>query len=324
MIKVSVIVPAYNVSKYVAKCLDSLVNQTLKDIEIIVINDCSKDNTKEILTKYQKKYNNIKVIHNKTNKGIGYNRNIGIKKATGKYISFIDSDDYVDITMYEKMYKKAEKEKLDLVICKFHKMLEKNDGSLEEIVPDFKIEKFNNTTLKDSPNLLLDINLAPWNKLYKKDLVRDNWFPEKLKYEDAIFVVKAMARAKKIGMVDEKLNYYLVHSKSETTVMDKRVFDIIEINRLILEELKKHDYYDEIIEYVEAKEIRSLHNYNIQQKKQNDKKIANDFINQAFDYLNTNFPNWRKNKIWKKRNILKRTIEKSKILTKLYCGIKTL
>ena len=142
MIKVSVVVPVYNTEKYLRRCLDSLVNQTLKDIEIIVIDDASPDNANEILKEYEKKYKDkVKVFHNKTNKGIGYNRNFGIKKATGKYVLFVDSDDFVDEQTCEKMYEKASKDDLDLVICKFHKMLEKDDD-LVEIEPDFKIPYF--------------------------------------------------------------------------------------------------------------------------------------------------------------------------------------
>ncbi len=322
MIKVSVIVPVYNTEKYLKKCLDSLVNQTLDDIEIIVINDCSPDNAKKILSEYEKKYKNIKVIHNKTNKGIGYNRNLGIEKASGKYIAFVDSDDYVDITMYEKMYNKAEKENLDLVLCNFYKNLEKQDGSLEALVPEFIIPNFKNTTLKDYPDLLLKVNLAPCNKLYRKNLFTvDVRFPENLKYEDAIVVIKTMARAKKIGIVDERLNYYLVRSKSETTVMDKRVYDIFEVTKMMIEELKSHDYYNDIEEYAEAMTVINLFRYTIQQKFQKDKNIRNDFIDKVFDYLNSEFPNWNSNKIWKRRNLLKRTIEGNKLLTKIYCTL---
>lgn len=322
MKKVSVIVPVYNTEKYLRRCLDSLVNQTLDDIEIIVINDCSPDNAKKILSEYEKKYKNIKVIHNKTNKGIGYNRNLGIEKASGKYIAFVDSDDYVDITMYEKMYNKAEKQNLDLVLCNFYKNLEKQDGTLEALVPEFIIPNFKNTTLKDYPDLLLKVNLAPWNKLYRRSLfTADVRFPENLKYEDAIVVIKTMARAKKIGIVDERLNYYLVRSKSETTVMDKRVYDIFEATKMMIEELKSHDYYNDIEEYAEAMTVINLFRYTIQQKFQKDKKIRNDFIDKVFDYLNSEFPNWKHNKIWKQRSFLKRMIERNKVLTKIYCMV---
>ncbi len=294
MIKVSVIVPVYNTSKYLSKCIDSLINQTLEDIEIIIINDCSPDNSKLILDKY-KNIKKINIIHNKVNKGIGYTRNLGLKKAKGEYIAFIDSDDFVDINMFEKMYKKAKKDDLDLVVCRFHKLLEKQNGVLEEINPNFTIPYFKNTSLKDCPKLLLEINSAPWNKLYKRSLFsKDVRFPENLKYEDAIVCVKILAKAKKIGMVEDKFNYYLVRDKSESTAMDIRVFDIIEINNQKLQFLKKLDYYDSIKEYVEIKIIRSLTNYIKQQKYQKDKIIANNFKQKAIDYLNSNFPNWKR------------------------------
>lgn len=321
MKKVSVIVPVYNTEKYLRRCLDSLVMQTLDDIEIIIIEDKSPDNANEILKEYEKKYKDkIKVFHNKTNKGIGYNRNFGMKKAIGKYIGFVDSDDWVNETMFEKMYTKAEKDKLDLVLCNFHKVLEKEDGGLEEL-QSTNIPSFKNITLKKTPSLLLDVELAPWNKLYKKELLAEITFPENLKYEDTIFVLKAMARAKEIGIVDEKLNYYLVRNKSETTVMDKKVYDIIKITKMMIKELKSHDYYNDIKAYVEAMTIRNLFRYTLQQKYQKDKVIRNDFINKAFDYLNSEFPNWKNNKIWKQRNLLKRTIEGNKLLTKIYCMV---
>lgn len=318
--KVSVIVPVYNTEKYLRRCLDSLVNQTIEDIEIIVINDCSPDNSKEILKEYEKKYKDkVKVFHNKTNKGIGYNRNYGIKKATGEYIGFVDSDDWVNETMYDKLYKKAKEDNLDLVLCNFHKMLEK-ENDLEEIASS-EISYFKNTNLKQTPNLLLDVELAPWNKLYKKELIKEITFPENLKYEDTIFVLKAMARSKKIGMVDEKLNYYLVRSKSETTVMNKKVYDILKVSKMMIDELKSHDYYNDVKDYVEAMTIRNLFRYTLQQRYQKNKKLANGFIDDAFTFLNEEFPNWKQNKIWKKRNILKRMVEQSKLLTKLYVSI---
>lgn len=319
--KVSIIVPVYNTEKYLRRCLDSLVNQTLKDIEIIIIDDKSPDNSILIIKEYENKYDNIKVIHNKTNKGIGYNRNLGIKKASGKYIMFIDSDDYVDITLCEKLYNKAINEKLDLVLCNYHKMLEKEDGMLEEIKADFIISDFKNTSFSKSPNLLLEVNLAPWNKLYKKELLNDNLFPENLKYEDAIVVVKSLIKANKIGIVNEKLNYYLVRNKSETTVMDKRVFDILKITKMIVDEFKKTSYYEDIKIYVEAWCIRNLFRYTIQQKNQKDKKLAYKFINEVFLLLNLEFPNWKNNNIWKKRNLLKRIIESNRILTKIYISL---
>lgn len=320
MIKVSVIVPVYNTSKYLNRCLDSLVNQTLKDIEIIIINDKSTDDSIDIIKEYENKYKNIRVIHNKTNKGIGYNRNLGIEKSSGKYISFIDSDDWVSQDMYEKMYNKAIKDKDDLVICNYFKMLEEN-SSVRKLDCDYYISERKDTILEESPSLINEVNLAPWNKIYKKELLEDIRFPEKLKYEDAIVTIKALARAKKIGFINEKLNYYLVRSKSETTVMNEKVFDIFKILDMIIEELKEKKYYKVVEKRLEFLVITTIFRYTLQQRYQKDKILRKKFIDEAFDYLNNNFPNWKDNEFYRNRNFLKRIIETNKLLTNVYCNL---
>ena len=316
--KVSVIVPVYNTEKYLRRCLDSLVNQTLDDIEVIIIDDKSPDNSALIIDEYKKKYDNkIKVIHNKTNKGIGYNRNIGIKKSSGKYIMFIDSDDYLDRSACEKLYSKAENEQLDLVLCNFHKMLEKDD-ELEEITPDFVIPYFENTTLDKNPNLLLEVNLAPWNKLYKKELIENIKFEENLKYEDAPFVIESIIKAKRIGKLDKETYYYVVNSNSETTIRDERIFDIFKILDIIgrLVENKK-----QLTEVYKTLCIRIICNYNIQQRYQKKIKTANRFINKGFYYMKKVDPKYKHSVYFKNRSKNKALIEKNKFLTKLYCFI---
>ncbi len=294
MAKVTIIVPVYNTALYLKKCMDSLINQTLEDVEIIVIEDCSTDNSKEILKEYEK-YPNVSIYYNKHNMGIGYSRNFGISKATGKYIAFIDSDDFADYQMMEKLYNKAESDNLDMVICRFHKLEKQENGKLVELEPKFKIPYFDNTTLANSPDLLIEINSAIWNKLYKTTLFLDDSmrFPENLKYEDAIFIVKAMVRSKRIGMLEDKLNYYLVRNNSESTVMDEKVFDILVINDLILKELRNQAYYENIKNVVEKKIIKSLSYWVKQQVCQKDKEVANKFTNDAINYLDKNIPNWQ-------------------------------
>ena len=115
MPKVSVILPIYNVEKYLRKCLDSVINQTLKDIEIICINDCSADNCENIILEYAKKDGRIKIINNEKNYGIGFSRNIGINESSGEYISFIDADDYIEKDYIEILYNTAIKNKADIV-----------------------------------------------------------------------------------------------------------------------------------------------------------------------------------------------------------------
>ena len=119
MKKVSVIVPVYNTSNYLEKCITSLLNQTLQDIEIIMVNDGSLDNSREIIEEFQKKDNRI-LLFNKENGGQASARNLGLSKATGEYVAFLDSDDYISPVMYEQLYNKAKSMDYDIVLCNYY------------------------------------------------------------------------------------------------------------------------------------------------------------------------------------------------------------
>ena len=310
MVDISIIVPIYNASKYLKKCLDSLVNQTKKELEFILINDGSTDDSESII----KSYNDSRIKYFKrSNHGIGKTRNFGISKSTGKYIMFLDSDDYLEENACEILYKKIEKEKLDVVVCDFYRVV--NDSKIIE-----KIASFKNTSLKDNPNLLLNVNLAPWNKIYRSDLIKNNniKFIEDLKYEDAPFVVLSLLKSKKIGKVDKTLVYYTIHEKSETTVRDERIFDIIKIVDIIRSYFKDYSWSREVIDTLT---IKILVNYNIQGRNIKDKDIRNKFIDETFSYLEKNIPNYKSNIYFKERSMLKSFIEKSKVLSKLYCNL---
>lgn len=307
MTDISIIVPVYNAEKYLKKCLDSLVNQTKKELEFILINDGSTDKSEEIIKTYKDK--RIKYFKNK-NQGIGKTRNLGIEKSSGKYIMFLDSDDYFSSDACEILYKEAEKEKADLIVFDYYRV---EKGNLNEV----KIESFNATNIKDDPNLLLKVNLGPCNKIYKTDLIKNNGikFEESLKYEDTLFVVKAIYNAQKIIKLNRFLHYYMIHEKSETTVRDERVFDILKIVDKIRTYLKN----DELIkDSVDKLTVKILTNYTIQQRYQSDKNIAMKFIDNTFDYLKKEIPDYKKNKYYQGRSFVKRTIEKSKTLTKVY------
>lgn len=304
---ISIIVPIYNAENYLDKCIESLLNQTKKEIEIILINDGSTDNSEKIIKSYKDK--RIKYFKNE-NQGIGKTRNFGIEKAKGKYLMFVDSDDYIDKNMAKLMFDKAFSNSLDMVVCDYYKVI--NNENIEEKLPSFKP-----TTLKNSPNLLYDINLSPWNKIYKTSLVKDNniRFVEDLKYEDAPFVIETLDKANKIGKVNKCLNYYVIHGNSETTVRDKRVFDILKIVDKIRKYFKGKDYIKESLDKLT---VRMITNYTIQQRVQKDKKIGMQFIEESFKYLNQEVSDYKNNKYYQSRGILKRTIEKNKILTKIY------
>ena len=307
--KVSVIVPVYNTEKYLKNCIDSLLKQNFEDYEIIVINDLSPGNAEEII----KSYNDKKIVYikNKTNKGIGYNRNLGIKKAKGEYVCFIDSDDYVKEDFISKMYNYSKENNLDLCVCDYVNVDEEGNKLKEFNLSDFCI-----TNYEENNKILCEINLAPWNKLYKKDMLVKNKieFSETLKYEDLSFVALSIKNSKKIGKINEQLNYYTIHNNSETTTRDKRVFDIFKQLDIVRNEYKNGKYLDELT-------VSVLLNYTIQQRYQIDKDTQSKFIDDAFKYLNDNNIDYKHSEYIKNRSFLKSLIEKNKFITKIYCKI---
>lgn len=310
MIDISIIVPIYNASKYLEKCLDSLINQTKKELEFILINDGSTDKSEEIIKKYKDK--RIKYFKNE-NRGIGKTRNFGIEKSSGKYLMFLDSDDYLETNTCEVLYKKAEKENLDLLVFDYYRV--EKTGTKEVKIPSFKT-----SNIKENKDLLLNINLGPCNKIYKSSSIKKNniKFDEELKYEDTLFVIMAIYNAKKIAKLDQTLHYYAIHEKSQTTVRDEKVFDIIKMIDKIRIYLKNDK---EVEETLDKLTIKILTNYTIQQRYQSDRKLAMKFIDEVFKYLEKEIPDYKNNKYYENRKI-KKVIEKSKLLTKIYVTFK--
>lgn len=312
MTKVSLIVPIYNSQNYLEKCIKSLISQTLKDIQIILINDGSTDNSEKII----KSFDDERIVYiSKNNEGIGKTRNLGIDKATGEFLAFVDSDDYLNEHFCEYMYQKAVNDDCDLVVCDFFE----DRNTLVGI----KFKDFKDTNLRETPELINNINLGPCNKLYKKSLFDDksNRFEENLKYEDAPFVVKMLLSANRIGKVNDYLTYYVIHSNSETTIRDKRMYDILEITDIIVNDLKKVDYPNDSLVSLA---VMILTDYTIQQRYIKDRRDRNDFINKAFKYLNNLDPKWRKCSYLKRFPSLKRFVKTSKLLTKIYCDLYNL
>lgn len=312
MTKVSLIVPIYNSQNYLEKCIKSLISQTLKDIQIILINDGSTDNSEKII----KSFDDKRIVYiSKNNEGIGKTRNLGIDKATGEFLAFVDSDDYLNEHFCEYMYQKAVNDDCDLVVCDFFE----DRNTLVGI----KFKDFKDTNLRETPELINYINLGPCNKLYKKSLFDDksNRFEENLKYEDAPFVVKMLVSANRIGKVNDYLTYYVIHSNSETTIRDKRMYDILEITNIIVNDLKKVNYPNDPLVSLA---VMILTDYTIQQRYISDVKYRHDFINKAFKYLNNLDRKWRRCSYLKRFSSLKRYVKTSKLLTKIYCDLYNL
>ena len=313
-IDISIIVPIYNAEKYLKKCIDSLINQTKKEIEIILINDGSTDNSEKII----KEYNDERIVYFKNkNQGIGITRNFGIERSHGKYLLFIDSDDYIELNTCEVLYNKVIEEKLDIVVCNFYKDFE--DGRIEKIT----IDKFNTTSIKENPKIINIINPSPWNKLFKKELIDKNniRFVENKKYEDAPFFTGAIKYAKRIGQVNDYLNYYVIHNNSETLVRDRRCFDIFDILDIIRGQYKEIDYMKEEVDKLT---VFIVTNYTMQQRAQKNSKTASEFIDKAFLYLKENVPDYKNKKYYDNKSFLRRNIENKKGLSKMYCNVARL
>ena len=229
MKKISIIVPVYNVEKYVEKCIQSLINQSYKNIEIILVDDGSNDRSNKIIDEYAKVDSRILTIHQK-NKGVSAARNAGLKVATGEYVGFVDPDDYVDYQMYETMLKKIELNMSDLAVCGFSKVTELSDK--EEI---FEI-KDEHLSPKKCVEDLFDfrggyaIKPSVWNKLFRRD-----------KIGDLKFVVQYILKCNSIVYVKQAFYKNLQRDGSITRSKGKaaQIIKTVEIDNFVYDEIKK-------------------------------------------------------------------------------------
>lgn len=253
-VKISIITPVYNADKYLEECLASLINQSLENIEIFCIDDNSKDSSLTILKDFAKKDERIKIIHFEERQGQGYARNAGMKKAKGKYIGFVDADDFVDLNMFEKMYERAELQNADITMCQGLVY----DDKIKNVIEDDKYyslacfeEKFEKKYFNhhDTIDFWDKINVAVWNKLYRRDFLINTGakFPEGFIYEDLPFFYNTYTKAKRSALVKEFLYYYRINSQNSTmTRTDKNVKDRVDMAALTYEILKKQTYFKDI------------------------------------------------------------------------------
>lgn len=283
-VKVSVIVPVYNVEKYLKKCLDSLVNQTLKNIEIIVVNDGSPDDSQKIIDEYTKRYSNIK-SYIKENGGLSDARNYGLKKAHGEYVAFLDSDDYVTTDMYEKMYDKAKTANFDMVVCDLN------------YVYDNCVKKAYSNINHDTTNIkkaMLNIYPTAWNKIIKKDKINIE-FKKNVWFEDVEFLYRLLPNIKSIGVVHEHLNQYVQRKGSITNTVDKRIYNYIDNWNGIILFYKKNKLYNEYKKELEYCYVRYIFATFIKQASKYDYCEYLNAVNEALKNVQKYFPKYRKN-----------------------------
>lgn len=245
--KVSVIVPVYNVEKYLDRCMESLLNQTLKDIEIIMVDDGSPDNCPKMCDEYARKDSRVRVIHKK-NAGLGMARNSGLEVATGEYVAFVDSDDYVDCSMYETLYCKVKEKRVDAVLCEFYNDDKGNvsEGSIDgmsskESVIDFRADYIPNV-IGCLPSVKHNqlYGYSVWNILFSRDVIERNKvrFESERNFvsEDILFQLDFAACASRLLLLPKPFYYYCNNAGSLTkkydyTRFDREVFLYKEIGR---------------------------------------------------------------------------------------------
>ncbi len=230
--KISVVLPVYNVANYLRKCLDSLVNQTFENFEVICVNDGSTDLSLGILEGYAINDSRFKII-TQENKGLSGARNTGIKHVQGEYILFVDSDDWLEDNALEELYEHVKSFKSDITMFKFKYFNETTKEFSEgpftnlEIIPDsFNTRNFN---YKDVLDILFKISHAPFNKLYKKSFIEQYEFPEGLIYEDLYFFYTVFFTAKKTSVIRKSLYNYRIRDGSISTTGDEKSFDIFDV-----------------------------------------------------------------------------------------------
>ncbi len=305
--KVSVIVPVYNVYDYLDKCLDSLAKQTLKDIEILIINDGSPDNSQEIIDKYTKKYANMKSFM-KPNGGLSDARNYGLAKAKGDYVAFVDSDDYVHSDYLKKMYDKASLDKSDIVVCEFNYVYGEN-----------VVRSYSNLDYTSDVNkkYLLTPPMA-CIRLIRRSLFQKRMFKKNIFYEDLELMPKLVLETNKISFVNEALYYYVIRDNSimKQKKFNERLYDIfnvLESNKELLgEKYPQEIEYMYLIHLLRTASLRFMDYDNYREN-----------INKIVDIIKKDFSNWPKNTYLKKSNF-KIKIVCSLAYHKCFLGLKIL
>lgn len=289
MPEISIIIPSYNAQSFVDKCVESISNQTFSDFEVIVIDDGSTDNSLKQWKKYEKKDSRFRVFHQE-NQGQAVSRNRAIKESCGKYITFVDVDDFIDSKMLETMYQAIKTQKADLVWCELYKVEKEKK---EPLLPIF--EKI----IDEKKDYILN-NAGPVAKLIKKEILLENelYFLENRIYEDIAIVPSYALYAKKIVHIRKPMYYYMIYEGStmHQVTYNKKLEDIF----FAMEHMKNAfgTKNQEEIEYLHIHHLlhaASLRFFQFPEGKQNLSKIVN--------IIKKTYPNWKQNPYYKRRGM---------------------
>lgn len=292
MKKLSIIIPCYNVEKYLPRCLDSLMMQTLGEIEAICINDGSPDRCIEILNDYKSKYGDKIVIIDKKNEGVWKGRKDGIKAASGEYIGFVDSDDYVHEKFAESLYNTAKRNDADIAVCGFDRV----DLVTGKLYSREMCRSTNKSfSISSYPQGLINLNGAPWNKIYKAHLLKemdDLKEPPKI-LDDLMFQLLVYIHSDKVVYVPESLVYYMIRSDSIMNTISKEQVNstysaMLEVREIYAKADKK---MLEVLDTIAFLHLGISLMYRLSYDKDCDLGKA---VCRNTEFLDTKFPSWRK------------------------------
>lgn len=303
--KLSIIVPVYNMAAddKLVWCLNSLIGQTISDYEIIAVDDCSTDNSLQILKEYEKKYpDRFRVIASLENKKQGGAKNLGLEIAKGEWIGFIDSDDWVVPDFYEKLLSRAEETGADMVGCDYH-LTGEHSMKIGQVVHNNKKEQTGILTEEKYRSLILDGGSLVV-KIYKRHIIMDypNRFPEHIFYEDNAISNSWMLRAKHFEYLEEPLYYYYQHDTSTVhTITKKRCEDRMEAARVMVREAKEFDFLEKYYPEIESSFTTLFYVNTLFSYMAGIKKKEYGFIKALGKEMKESFPGFMENRYYQER-----------------------
>jgi len=296
--KVSIIIPVYNTASYLHQCLDSLVAQSLQEIEIICVNDCSTDNSLQILEEYRQKDKRIVIIDLPQNLKQGGARNAGMRKARSPFLGFVDSDDWVATDMYERLYTTAISEEADMVCADYY-----NCGSKTEVVINGEPELFSRPKSERDKYFLLNGGRI-WTNIFKRSLFSAYKleFPEGLLYEDNAINVALYLLARNISKINAPLYYYRITNQSSCHSFNNyRFFDRLQTAELFLNHMNTLGFYNSYKAEVEFHFIKLYMVNTLMGCVYNFKSPVKNYIEQIKERIRQLVPDYKNNKYYKTR-----------------------
>ena len=305
MISVSVIVPCYNMENYIDQCMDSLINQTLKSIEIILVNDASQDSTIEILRRYEEQYENVIAIDSPVNLKQGGARNLGLDIARGKYIGFVDPDDWIDREMYEKLYHFAEENNYEIAKCYLCRIQKISDSVHTTMLGDdiaiIELTGHGDTAMYEK---IVDARCSEFgvcDAIFNKSFLLEHRlrFPEHVFYEDAYFSFFTNYLTSKRGTLEEVLYYYFSRDDStEGRRNDVSGYeDLLESKKLLLKDIRDRGLLDNDRDKIEEYFIFRYY-ISVQTAISRFDILPVKLLNKLSKFMLTNFPNYQQNKYY--------------------------